>query len=456
MTYIAVDIGTSYIKGGIVDTDAVTLSEVRRKQSPSSIRHTEPLLHELDPSAIVSIVQHLIEELMSNDASCQGVLMCGQMSGLVLCSEDGRPLTNYISWRDGRCLMPHPSGEATYFDLFTERVGSDAQRRLGNEFRPGMPLAFLHWLHERHELPTDQPASPVTLPDFVAANLCGSRPVMEWTSTCGSLDVASLSFPDDLIEALGLGDLQWPEIVDYKTLVGECHIGGKHLPVYAPVGDQQCALAGMLLMPGELSVNIATGSQLAMISDTADVGECQVRAYFDGQFLRTISHVPAGRALTVIMDLLTEISANQGLNSDGAWDCFFEQAEATECSDLEVNLALFPSPIPGPGGILNMREDNVSVGHIARACFEQMSAYYEMLSRRIEPNRDWQRIVLSGGISNKSDLLRRRILDRLGGDYRLAAEAEDTLLGLMVLGRVIDGQNETVADAARHVTRERR
>ena len=451
MNYIAIDIGTSYVKGGIVDTESLALGDVRRTSSPELIKQEEPLFQEFDPDGIVSIVRELIEELLDAVESCQGVLMCGQMSGLVLCSEEGRPLSTYISWQDSRCLMPHPSGEGTYFDLFTERVGNDARRRLGNEFRPGMPLAFLYWLRERNEMPDDQPTIPVTLPDFVAANLCKARPVMDLTATCGSVDVRNMAFPQDLIDRLGLSDLQWPEIVDYKTRVGECYIGGKHFPVYAPVGDQQCALAGMLLMPGELSINISTGSQVAMISDTADVGNYQVRAYFDGKFLRTISHVPAGRALNVIMDLLTEISANQGLETDKAWDYFFEQADATECSDLEVNLALFPSPVPGPGGIVNMREDNVTVGHVARACLERMSAYYEILSQRIAPERDCQQIVLSGGISNKSDLLRRRIVERLGGEYRLAADAEDTLLGLMVLGRVISGQDETVADASQEV-----
>ncbi|MCA9051988.1 MAG: hypothetical protein KDA89_24790, partial [Planctomycetaceae bacterium] len=179
-------------------------------------------------------------------------------------------------------------------------------------------------------------------------------------------------------------------------------------------------------------------------------GPYQIRPYFDGRCLRTVTNIPAGRALTAIIRLLTEIprSGTESSDETSAWDYFFSQAETVAGSDADVSLAFFPGAVPGPGYFRNLREDNLTVGRLARAALETMAGYYQELSGRILPGHKCKRIAFSGGIAQKSALLRRLTQERIGLPSRLTSSTEDSLLGLMVLGRVIAGLNHDVASAS--------
>ena len=450
MQYLGIDVGTSFIKGGVLNPSQLSIHELRRSPAPDPLANENQLLHEIRPDDFVVAVRHVIDQLLPTLAECRGIFLCGQMGGLVLTDASGDAVSNYISWLDRRMLMPHPRG-GTYFDQFCADVGNEWPIRLGNEFRPGLPIPFLYWLKENSKLPDG--VIPVTLPDYVAAQLCGERPVMEWTSATSLVDVTVRDWPKTLLNKLDLDEIGLPELVDFRHQVGEYHIGDFKLPVYSAVGDHQCALAGTLLKRGELSINISTGSQVAMIANGTDVGNFQMRPYFDQCYLKTITNIPAGRALSALMKLLTEISTASGVELDDPWAYAFGQAQSTAQSDMQVNLAFFPSSVEGPGQLANLNEGNLTVGHLFRAALEQMADYYEMLARRLSPNGDWTRLVFSGGIAQRSRLLRELVCDRLGDNHRLTTSTEDTMLGLLMLARVVSGHNSTVEEACQEAER---
>jgi len=450
MHYLAVDVGTSYTKAAVLDIERFRLGRIERVPSPLRRGNDHPLFHELDPREFVVAVRQVAERLLADTPKCRGVLLCGQMGGLVLTSPTGAPEGPYISWLDRRSTEVHPSGR-TYFDLFRDKLGTEWPRRLGNEVRPGLPLPCLDWLSQHGGLPSSH-VFPLTLPDFVAANLCGCRPVMERTGATGSIDVTSQQWPTELIEGLGLKHLDWPELVDFRAAVGECRLAGQDLPVYAAVGDHQCALAGTFLQPGELSINISTGSQVAMIEAPGSLpGEFQLRPFFDGAFLKTITNIPAGRALNALVRLLSELAESQQLPLADPWEYILDQASAAPDSELDVNLAFFPSPVSGPGRLGNLSEDNLSIGTLFRAAFAQMAEYNETFAARLSAERAWERVVFSGGLAQRSELLRELICRRLGPAHRVTKSTDDTLLGMMVLGRVIAGHEATVREAAQAV-----
>ena len=451
MDYLGIDIGTSFIKGGVLDIDNCKLDAVERIPSPEPYSDEQGMLHEVDPARFISAVRQIIGRLMAASDGCAGIVICGQMGDLVLTDDLGEAKFRYISWLDRRSLLEHPSGRGTYFDLYSERLGTKWPARLGNEVRPGLPLAFLFWLEQNSQLLDG--SIPVTLPDYVASNLCGVKLVMEWTSTTSTLDVETRSWPGELIKQLNLERLAWPEIVDFRHQVGHCEIESARIPVYAAVGDHQCAVAGTLLQEGELSINISTGSQVAMIAPDATVGDYQLRPFFDAHNLRTITNIPAGRSLATLVKLLMEIPAAQKIELDDPWDYVFQQAERILDSDMVSNLAFFPGSVEGPGQLSNLHEGNLSVGHLFRSALETMAGYYERFAQRLSPAGDWQRIVFSGGIAQRSELLRRLICDRLKDQYRLTSSTEDTMIGLMVLARVVSGLDQTTGEASDAVRR---
>lgn len=66
------------------------------------------------------------------------------------------------------------------------------------------------------------------------------------------------------------------------------------------IADQQAALLGAGLEPGWVSVNLATGCQVSVLSDEFSTS-VQTRPYFGGRFLHTVTHLPAGRLLAAAL-----------------------------------------------------------------------------------------------------------------------------------------------------------
>ena len=188
---------------------------------------------------------------------------------------------------------------------------------------------------------------------------------------------------------------------------------------------------------------MSTGSQGSRLSAHFEPGPYQTRPYFSGQLLNTITHVPAGRSLNVLIDFITEWSrASSGSVNGDPWEYVMEQAARVRAGGAvdgpRVDLAFF-------------------VGHLFAGAFDAMAENYQQLVRRLCPQRDWSRIVLSGGLVQRIEQLRegiiRRLSERPGPDadrttdadadssnrldaargqveYRLALNAEETLTGL--------------------------
>jgi len=75
-------------------------------------------------------------------------------------------------------------------------------------------------------------------------------------------------------------------------------------------------------------------------------------------------------------------------------------------------------------------------------------------AQRLSPERAWNRIVFSGGLAQKIELLRRIIVEKFDVPYRIAPSSEDTLLGLLLLARVFSGRVTSVAQAIEEMKRD--
>jgi len=448
MRYLGVDLGTSFIKGATLDLDALTIAQVERCPMPEPVPGLPPAFREFDPDEIVVATRALLERLLDHTPDAQGLMMCSQLHGLVFADNRGRAVSNLINWQDQRALLPLPGGAGSYFDEINRRLTPEERRQLGNEPRPGVPLCFLFWLAQHRALPAE-PAIAATLPGFVVAQLCGGTPQVEVTNAFahGAWNLETGDWHHQVIAKLGLEKVRWPQINRQGSVVGEARLGSRRLPVFAPVGDYQCSQVGALLGERELSINISTGSAVIQLSRGLEFGDYQTRPFFDGRHLRTITHIPGGRALNALIRLLSELAEAQGVKLRDPWDYILAEAARLSSTDLRVNPAFYFSATGDRGAVTNMREENLSVGHLFRAAFEGMADNYARCAIRISPGRDWQRLVFSGGLAFKIPLLRRLICERLGQAHRLAPSEEDTLLGLLALALAASGRASSVSDA---------
>ncbi len=448
MLFIGIDLGGSFIKGAVLDTDTLCLKHVLRIPFPDFLSGVHPLHREVAPGVIVGAVKELIEQLLPRAPNCAGIVMCGQMHGVVLTSEKGEPLSNFISWQDQRTLMPHPNGAGTYFDVLAQRITPVERQQLGNELRPGLPLSVLFWLAKENRLPKAG-AVPASLADFVIANLCGSPPTTEATNAAahGAFNLVYQEWDHAVISKLGQEQLLWPTLQRLGEVAGFLKLGPTLVPCYTPIGDQQCALLGVFLEDRELSLNIATGSQVTAISPRLEFGNYQTRPLFDGKFIKTVTHIPAGRALNALVCLLTELTRTQHLEPVDLWADIEKYAMQVGETGLRVNLAFFTSACGDHGEISNMREENMTVGHLFRAAFENMADNYYRCALRLSAEQAWTNLVFSGGLAQKLKVLRQIIQQRFRLDYRLPASEEDTLLGLLILAQFCGQATASIAQA---------
>ena len=463
-TFIALDIGTSFIKGAILDLDQQELRGIQRQPFPELIAGLPANFFEVAPDTLVAAVQPLLYSLLEQEPNCQGIVTCTQMHGLVLTDEAYQPLTNVITWRDQRAITAHPSGHGTYYDVLCQRLTAEERSQLGGGLRAGLPIGTLFWLAEEGKLP-QAPAIPLTLSEYLLTTFCTENlhPRIEPTNAAayGTYNLTSGTWYIDVLEKLGLDHLKWPEIGSIQSVVGTINIDGRSIPCYASVGDHQCALAGSFLQNGELSLNIATGSQASLITPTLMLGEYETRPYFDQRFINTWAKIPAGRSLTLLVNLLTEIAQTQGIELSDPWTTITQAVEqimrTSPESDLEIDLSFYDSTEVSAGSFTNVREDNLSVGHLFLAAFQSMAQNYLSSGLKIAGDQNsWERIVFSGGLAQKLEPLRQAILDTfqqagLNHSHRLCAEEEDTLLGLMVLARYISGEADSVAEATKSI-----
>lgn len=472
-SFIGIDLGTSFIKGAVLDPDRLTIAHIHRLPFPAPLPGLPPLHREFDPLAVVEATRRLLAELLPLAPGCEGILVCSQMHGLVLTTEQGEPASNLTTWQDQRLLEPHPSGRGTYFDVLAGRLTPEEVRQLGNELRPGQPLGLLFWLAEQDRLPAAD-LILASLPDFVLANLCGAAPGIEASNAAahGALDLETLAWHRPVIDKLGLGGLRWPQIRRQGEVVGRLAVGrgpvgrapagqapagrgpggGRSLPCFTPVGDYQAALAGALLQEGELSLNISTGSQVSTLQPALGFGAYQSRPFFDGRYLAGITHIPAGRALSALVRLLSELAVEQGGAVPEPWGYISEQARRAGPTQMRANLAFFTSACGDHGELTNLHEEELTVGHLFRAAFQNMVDNYHGCAQRLDPGGDqpaapWRSLVFSGGLAQKIDVLRELIVARFGAPYRLCPTPEDTLLGLLALGLAFTGRTPSVSAA---------
>ena len=123
-------------------------------------------------------------------------------------------------------------------------------------------------------------------------------------------------------------------------------------------------MAGTLLQPSELSLNISTGSQVSLLKSGVAFGNYQTRPFFDGRFLATITHIPAGRALNALVGLLSELAEAQGLSLADPWPYIARKVGEAGQAELRVDLTFFGSACGDRGEIAHIREAELTVGHL--------------------------------------------------------------------------------------------
>jgi len=434
MRCIGLDIGSSSIKGGILDLETGRVAPIERTAFPDPVPGPVPGAHEVPVDAILAATRKVLASLLRQAPEARQLRVSSQMGGMVLLDPRGRPLTHYLSWRDQRTLAPAPGRTVPLLEDLRGAWTDTQFEQLGKELKPGSTTALLHWLARQGRLPAG--ATPVTIGDCVVAALCEAPPRMHRTNAIGLMDMRADDWHHAAFAAARIDGLRWPDLAQETETLGRTTIAGQTLDVFAAIGDQQAALLGQgCLRPGEMKAS-STGSQVSQVTPGFRPGDCQTRCWFGGAFLNTVTHVPAGRSLSVLEALLGELPRAAGLDMQGSWRLIAEATEAAEgTGGLSCDLGFFASAMGDRGRIESITTENLTVGNLFRAAFDFMADSYLACSRRLSPTPSWDSLAVSGGLVQAFPALRRRLAARFALPMREVGEQEETLMGLLALAR---------------------
>lgn len=426
MRCIGLDIGSTSIKGAWLDVDALEVGPIVKQPFPDPLPSTESGSFEIDPREVATRVERVVATIFEQAPESRQLWVSSQMGGCVLCDARGQWLSPYYSWRDQRAVRSDHGLSSV------ERIRHNWDQAtftsLGRELQPGSVSSLLVMLDERKRLPATY--CPVSIADAVLVRLTQSTPFMHSTHALGLLELHQRTWHQRAYELLGLTGLCWPRLIDSLEPIGSWKLNGVSLEVFPALGDQPCALFGVGLESQQLSINCSTGSQVSCLTDTFEPGNYQTRCFIDRRYLNTITHLPAGRSLNVLVDLLTELARREGRELTRVWDSIREATESIEQSDLAVDLAFFSGPLGDRGSIRQISTENLSIGHLFFAAAQAMADNYALCSQRLSAEPNWTEVLLSGGLAHSLPILERMIAAKFPTPLRSSLATEESLLGL--------------------------
>ncbi|MGJ3263639.1 MAG: xylulokinase [Salinarimonas sp.] len=209
MTVIGLDLGTSGLKGVLVDDAQAVLAEAT---APLAVSRPHEGWSEQNPSDWLAAAEAVMDQLARHGlGAVRGIGLSGQMHGATLLDGADEVLRPCILWNDTRA---HREAAALDADARFRRI-------TGNIVFPGFTAPKLAWV-AAHEPATFARVARVLLPkDYLRLWLTGEH-VAEMSDAAGTswLDTGKRDWSDELLAATGLTRAHMPRLVEGSEVSG--------------------------------------------------------------------------------------------------------------------------------------------------------------------------------------------------------------------------------------------
>ncbi len=419
-SFLGVDLGTSGLKLMLVGSDGQVLAE---SEASYAVQTPQPGYAETDPDVWVRALSVAAVELSAapgcaGGSGLEAIGVTGQMHGVVLTGQDGRPVRPAVLWPDQRAVSVLPRWLG---------LGGDERAALGNPVFAGMAGPMLTWLREHEPKTLDATVLVRSPKDWLRAQLTGDQ-VTERSDASATLlwDVPRDTWSSAALDVAGIRAAQLPELVAGDEIVGRASWPPPldkpsapelaNVPVVAGGADTACALAALeactlgQAWADSVVVNVGTGVQIVRPGGTAAACEnptSHLYADVGGGWYDMLAVQNGGLALSWCQDVL-------GLD----WDGFVGAAQTADAGSRGLSFVPFLAGerggIAGPASRAGWLGGTPSVGRaqLARSAFEALGF---TIRRGIEllGGQESRQVVVSGG-GARDPWVRQLIADVLG------------------------------------------
>lgn len=439
MNTITIDCGASFIKGAFFKKG--TIVKQLEKHAPP-VQVNEDILNPVQIQALIPLVEKMIMELAEGESDVR-LCVSNEMHGFILSYGDGKPYTDYISWQ--KEYGKRQVNDSSAFQVLSKEEYVEDILHTGMPLRAGLPSCNLLYLSMSRILKkAEQKLYFYTLGDYILKILSGKEPICHPTNAAASglYDLRTNDWNRNLTAAIGADNIIFP-VVGTDEIVFKMNALKIHaLPA---LGDQQAALLGAgLRRKDTLSFNLGTGSQVSkLVSEPGCSEEYQIRPYFYHMYLKTIPHLPSGRALNVYIrffqDILKQFQVE--VTETEIWQRLLKAEQECMESTLQCDMSFFENPVTDhtAGSITNIQEYALNMGSLMKGIFKQMGKNFIWAADIIEPHSDHiQQIIFSGGVARKIESIRNEILAHYQQSMKVTIASNETLLGLYQYGNEME------------------
>jgi xylulokinase len=410
LSSILLDIGGSYIKSAIIESGKNNFENLRLYPTPEFIDDNSKK-RVIPTEELLRVIDAAIEVQLQYKPEAKRIFTSGQMGGYVVKTEKGFEI---VSWQDNRSLSPKYVDRYEEFEKWLRSSSSFIDT--GSEIRPGLPLCSLAISGEDETELMQQPFRSVI--SFVTSYLTGfSSDDMHVTDAAasGMFDIAKNKWSLELVSKVSASLKFQNALSDVEKIGFSKKLG---LNVYCGVGDQQASLFGAGLDSDNIVINIGTGGQVSGIHSGVDqINEYQVRPYFNGKKIRTITHLPSGRAFKAFVQFC--VSENP---SDADYQSFISMGASSPDYSL-IDLSNYEETIEAISKSINSKNHS-----FAAASF--FNSFIDSYVRSLVALNLSGKLIFAGGLGQKIELISKEISDRTNRDYSISSMQETTLAGL--------------------------
>ena len=262
--YIGIDLGTSGVKGVLIDDRQTVVAEAT---AALTVSRPQEGWSEQSPADWIAATETVLDALSAQGLTkVRGIGLSGQMHGATLLDRSDEVLRPCILWNDTRSHE-----EAAELD------GDPLFRRVtGNIVFPGFTAPKLLWV-QRHEPRIRERVARILLPkDYLRLWLTGEH-VAEMSDAAGTswFDTGARDWSDDCLAATGLTRAHMPRLVEGSAVSGTLRAAlaarwglPKDVVVAGGGGDNAASGVGVgVVKAGDAFVSLGTSGVLFAAND---------------------------------------------------------------------------------------------------------------------------------------------------------------------------------------------
>ncbi|MBD5395720.1 MAG: hypothetical protein HDR71_15990 [Lachnospiraceae bacterium] len=435
MYYIGIDLGSTYIKSALLNIEEGRVEKYNRYKMPSRIQNRKDCYYEISALEILKSILYQVDELAREYSGIRGIILSTQMHGFVYCVK-GREDT-YVSWQDTRCLNQFGKDQNTYMDVLDKLI-SEELKSSGVHMKTSLGVCNLYTLLKEEKLRSNGELH--TLGSYLIHKMTGNNAChITNGAPLGLVNIVEREWNSGMIDKLGFSGMHFPKLIKEDTEVcGVYRSSGQEIPVYADFGDQQCAVLGSMCTSEDAVINIATASQVSVIDRHFSMDHAyEVRPYFAGRYLKTISNMPSGRNLEVltgfIQNLVKEFTGIT-LDTEQIWEIIASSYHGN-ASGLMVDMTFYQER---GGSISGITASNFGVYELFAAVFQGMAQVYWENICKLRDADSIKRLICAGGVSWKRLELIEAIRNISGKECIRSTVQDEVLFGIFRIALVCE------------------